>query len=66
MQLSIESFFNYHANHGGKLLEIFVSGRVEAVKLSELKKIQGIFTLPTSTKDYTVITENNRIFVGSN
>jgi hypothetical protein len=52
--MNLETFYAYHANNGGKLLAIWIAGKLENLTLAQFKKLTATFTLTSSETSYKV------------
>ena len=52
--MNLETFYHYHANSGGKLLAIWIAGKLENLTLAQFKKLSASFTLTSSETSYKV------------
>ncbi len=52
--MDIQSFYKYHANQGGKLLAVWIAGKLENLTLGQFKTLTCTFTLTSSETAYII------------
>jgi hypothetical protein len=63
MNIELETFFNYHALRGGKLITIWCNGENHCLTKSELAKVKAPFTLTTSDTKYHISGKGKKLIV---
>lgn len=58
MKIQTNFFFSYHANSGGKTINVFSGNNLLTLTYTQFRKLAGSFNLPTNDKLYRIESNN--------